>query len=234
MNVRLERLRPVRSLPGRAFWRANTALTSFGERHGIDWLTYNPLQMYAYHLLAGRAAPAAIRAMGESFPDALRYVDVGAGSGAFAAEALRRGREVRSYERSRAGRLYARLQGVQCRPFDLNQPVLRDLDGTTYDLAYCFEVAEHLSQPLGDRLVSVLCRLAPIVVFSAAGPGQGGLGHVNEQPLDYWRERFDRAGRRYRDDLTDRFRARLVSHGADQAWLLSNTMIFTGDGATTR
>jgi len=28
------------------------------------------------------------------------------------------------------------------------------------------------------------------VMFSAAVPGQGGEHHVNEQPLEYWREKF--------------------------------------------
>src|SRR5919201_1645348 len=106
----LDRWRPMRSLPGRAVWRLNTALASRGERHGVDWLTYNPLQMRAYHVLARSAAHHTMLALHEIFPAAQRYVDVGAGTGAFAAEAKRQGRIVFACERSRVGRLWARSQ----------------------------------------------------------------------------------------------------------------------------
>jgi SAM-dependent methyltransferase len=59
-----------------------------------------------------------------------------------------------------------------------------------FDLALCLEVAEHLPPATGDRLVEHLTELAPLVVFSAAVPGQEGADHVNEQWQDYWRERF--------------------------------------------
>lgn len=63
-----------------------------------------------------------------------------------------------------------------------------------FDLAVCLEVAEHLSPGAADAFIGTLCALAPIVVFSAAIPGQGGHGHLNEQPPAYWVERFERHG----------------------------------------
>lgn len=59
-----------------------------------------------------------------------------------------------------------------------------------YDLAVSLEVAEHLPAERADAFVAKLCDLAPVVLFSAAIPGQGGTGHVNEQWPDYWAERF--------------------------------------------
>lgn len=50
-----------------------------------------------------------------------------------------------------------------------------------------------------------LCALAPVVLFSAAAPGQGGLGHVNEQWPAYWVERFERHGYRCSGALRWRF-----------------------------
>jgi hypothetical protein len=35
---------------------------------------------------------------------------------------------------------------------------------------------------------------APVVLFSAAIPGQGGYGHVNEQWPGYWARMFDECG----------------------------------------
>jgi hypothetical protein len=58
------------------------------------------------------------------------------------------------------------------------------------DIACCFEVAEHLAPDLGDRLVAFLCGLGATIIFTAAPPGQGGDGHINEQRQSYWRERF--------------------------------------------
>ena len=60
----------------------------------------------------------------------------------------------------------------------------------TYDLAISLEVAEHLTEKSGQRLVRLLTNLAPVVLFSAAIPGQGGKNHINEQWQSYWVELF--------------------------------------------
>ena len=59
-----------------------------------------------------------------------------------------------------------------------------------FDLALCIEVAEHLRAERGDELIEYLCARADSVLFSAAVPGQGGTGHINEQPQSYWHARF--------------------------------------------
>lgn len=74
---------------------------------------------------------------------------------------------------------------------DLAQPI--DL-GRYFDLVQSLEVAEHLPADRADTFVDSLVRHAPIVLFSAATPGQGGEHHVNEQPFEYWREKFRRRG----------------------------------------
>lgn len=59
-----------------------------------------------------------------------------------------------------------------------------------FDLAVCLEVAEHVAPAAAEAFVAWLVSLAPVVVFSAAVPGQGGEGHVNEQPPGYWCDLF--------------------------------------------
>lgn len=59
-----------------------------------------------------------------------------------------------------------------------------------FDLALCLEVAEHLEASFADELVRRLVALAPVCLFSAAIPHQGGTHHVNEQWPDYWAQRF--------------------------------------------
>ncbi len=73
------------------------------------------------------------------------------------------------------------------RAADLNQPVEINRE---YDLAICLEVAEHVAPSSGQILVKNLVKAAPLILFSAAIPGQGGIGHINEQWPKYWQLAF--------------------------------------------
>lgn len=61
-----------------------------------------------------------------------------------------------------------------------------------YDLALCLEVAEHIAPNDGYKLVEWLCNNATIIVWSAAIPGQTGVGHINEQWQHFWEVSFAR------------------------------------------
>jgi hypothetical protein len=50
----------------------------------------------------------------------------------------------------------------------------------SYDLAVCIGVAEHLPHERAASFVADLGRLAPVVAFAAAIPGEGGRDNVNE------------------------------------------------------
>lgn len=63
-----------------------------------------------------------------------------------------------------------------------------------FDLVNCLEVAEHLDPVRGPSFAADLARLADVVAFSAAVPGQGGTHHVNEQWPSYWIPHFRAAG----------------------------------------
>lgn len=67
--------------------------------------------------------------------------------------------------------------------------------GMRYDLAICLEVGEHLPASAADTLVDTLCGASDLILFSAATPGQGGDGHINEQPHEYWDAKFAARGR---------------------------------------
>lgn len=208
-------------------------LSDLGERRDLDWLTYNPLRMRMFHRYAVRDAPAVMATLQEAFARCNSFVDVGCGSGAYAAEAQRRGLHVVGCERSRVGRMIARRQGVHCKSFDLSREPATDVD-ERFDLAYCLEVAEHLPEALGLRLVAFLSRIAPVVVFTAAAPGQGGTGHVNEQPKAYWRAAFRRCGMEAAPLLSDTVRAGFESHGVQARWLIDNVDVYLGAAAVQR
>ena len=63
---------------------------------------------------------------------------------------------------------------------DLGKPLPLD---ERYDLAVSLEVGEHLEASLAGGLVDSLTRLAPVVLFSAAIPGQSGTHHGLLLPL---------------------------------------------------
>ena len=149
-----------------------------------------------------------------------RVVDVGCGQGAWVSVFLEHGvPEVLGVDGEWVdpADLLIPLQRFQHR--DLRQPL--EL-GATFDLAVCLEVAEHLPPDQADRFVESLTRLAPVVLFSAAIPHQGGVGHLNEQWPDYWAERFARRGFRTLDVL----RRELWDDGEVAWWYVQNTLIF--------
>ena len=76
-------------------------------------------------------------------------------------------------------------------PTDLGRPLVV---GRRFDLAISLEVAEHLPPSRAHSFVRDLTELAPAVLFSAAVPGQGGMGHVNEQWQSYWIDLFAKNG----------------------------------------
>jgi hypothetical protein len=72
---------------------------------------------------------------------------------------------------------------------DLSKPLNL---GRIFDLVIGLECAEHLNGgELGaENYVNTLTKHGSYILFSAATPGQGGNGHVNEQPHEYWHQKF--------------------------------------------
>lgn len=104
-------------------------------------------------------------------------------------------------------------------PTDLGRPVTLD---RRFDLAMSFEVAEHLPAARAAGFVRDLTRLAPAVLFAAALPGQGGVGHINEQWQSYWIDRFAEQGYEAWDIVRP-----AVWHDPDVAfWYRQNTFLF--------
>jgi hypothetical protein len=93
--------------------------------------------------------------------------------------------------------------------------------GRTFDLAICVEYAEHLPDSRAASLVADLTKLAPVVAFSAAIPGQGGAGHVNEQWPAYWQQHFAAAGFR----MVDAVRRTLWTAPGGPAYLAQNLFL---------
>lgn len=60
--------------------------------------------------------------------------------------------------------------------------------------AICLEMAEHLPEWKADLFVEWLTQCSNQILWSAAIPGQGGVGHINEQWPNYWIHKFNDLG----------------------------------------
>jgi hypothetical protein len=99
-----------------------------------------------------------------------------------------------------------------------------------YDLALTIEVAEHLPEQAADRFCASLVAASDRILFSAAIPKQGGIGHVNEQPLMYWVEKFWRLGY----VPLEAMRPYLASDRAIYPWLRQNLIMFVSYSVLVR
>lgn len=100
-----------------------------------------------------------------------------------------------------------------------------DADATSHehaDLAVCLEVAEHLPADESDELVDALAEVAPLILFSAAIPGQTGHGHINCQWPGYWVSKFMRHGLLVSEDL----RWNIWHDTAIEPWYKQNLLLF--------
>ena len=179
----------VRRWLGLVFQKMHMSLSALGQRLGWEWLTYNPLVIMSFERAARRNAPKFADAVLLEFPNLHSLADVGCGTGNFAAEFKKRGLTVIGCEYNRSARARARRKSVEAIDFDLSH-LSQKLPGTPYDIAISLEVGEHVPPDLADALVVYLASTSDVIVFTAAQPGQGGHGHVNEQPLTYWDAKF--------------------------------------------
>ena len=103
----------------------------------------------------------------------------------------------------------------------------RDLRGRInidrrFDVAMSLEVAEHLPESSAAEFIGSLVKLAPVVLFSAAIPHQGGTGHLNEQWQDYWAAHFESHGYLVIDTL----RRRVWDNPRVARWYKQNMLLY--------
>jgi len=153
-----------------------------------------------------------------------RVIDVGCGTGALL-EALReKGCEVKGLEYSNAALEYCRARQLNVSKFNLGKDIFND--NCTFDVAISIEVAEHLPERVSDRYIDLLTKLSHTIIFTAAPPGQGGKGHVNEHPPSYWLSKYRQRGFEYNVELSNRLKESWKAFGSVQSWYFQNLMIF--------
>ena len=129
--------------------------------------------------------------------------------------------------------------GIQVRGFDIDERIhgkqsLRILDcskyrlgASGYDLILCLEVAEHMPMEEARELINNIAQsLRPggTLIWSAAQPGQTGVGHINCQSRDAWIALLERAGLP-QDHIAERSLMQAVRDGPHMGWFASNAVV---------
>lgn len=156
-------------------------------------------------------------------PDSV--LDLGCGRGIWLATAAKFGaRRLRGFDGA-----WARDTGLVSDAIDFSAIDLdRELPGSAErsDLAICLEVAEHLAADRAEPLVEWLTNAAPVVLFSAAIPGQGGTGHRHERWPSYWIELFRACGH----ERIDALRPSLWHDESIEPYYRQNMLLFVARG----
>lgn len=147
-------------------------------------------------------------------------VDIGCGVGTWLAAFRDLGIEdVVGYDGDYVDRSLLQIPAEAFHPVDLNQPLRLS---RRFDLAVSLEVGEHLHPERSGSLVADLVAAAPVVLFSAAIPFQGGTDHINERWQDYWAEQFALHGYHPRDYV----RPRIWDDPTVEPWYAQNTLLY--------
>ncbi|HWB59154.1 MAG TPA: methyltransferase domain-containing protein [Chthoniobacteraceae bacterium] len=166
---------------------------------------YDDEYYQGYEAANGNAHDLFAKTVGAEFrPETV--VDVGCGNGAISAAFLRYGcREAHAFDGSAAAIEAARKRGLtNVTQLDLISTKEIPVAG---DLTVCCEVAEHLPEKYAAHLCELLSKPSPILVFTAAPPGQGGHLHVNLQPQSWWIDLMKKYGMNHDEEAVLRVRA---------------------------
>lgn len=143
--------------------------------------------------------------------------DLGAGTGVYVEELRKLGIRAQGYD----------ICDPQPRPDLVTTASLLDVEDPA-PVVLCLEVAEHIEQSLSQQVIEAVWRNTQpggTVIWSAAQPGQGGVGHINCQPPLYWTAYAQAQGfvRDYalEDDLHE-----WITSGYHMGWFARNRQIW--------
>lgn len=147
-------------------------------------------------------------------------VDVGCGDGSWLSVFWKLGvKEIFGIDGEYVDRKVLQIPVERFQAIDLTKPFALD---RAFDLAVSLEVGEHLPSNCAPSFVEGLTRLAPVILFSAAIPHQGGVDHINEQWPDKWAALF----RKHGFLPVDCIRKRVWRNDVVEWWYAQNTLLF--------
>lgn len=121
-------------------------------------------------------------------------IDIGCGVGTWLSILREKGITVSGYDGGWVPKKYLQIKENEFRETSLDVD-LADRDSALWksspvDMLITLEVAEHLAPEAAPQLIDFITTHSKCALFSAAIPGQGGDGHINEQWPSYWANLF--------------------------------------------
>lgn len=147
-------------------------------------------------------------------PDSV--LDIGCGPGHFVEAMIERGMHAR---------------GIDLEPQEYQWVSQGDITKRAfrqYGLVLCLEVAEHIPEEDAERVVNnIVDSVKPggHLIFTAAAPGQGGVGHVNCKPRQYWCQLFESSGL-WADNIGCDNLYNFAKSGYHMGWFTQNLLMF--------
>lgn len=201
--------------------------TRIGDELGV----LNPDTIYRESWYADMASDKQLRKDADSIVSAIdtefnpeTVIDLGCGVGHYLRAFQDRNVSIHGVEGAEKAFNQLQIPVDKVEHYDLREPYSPPEE---YELAICFEVAEHLPERSASTLVDSLADCAPQVLFTAATPGQGGTHHVNEQPREYWIQKFSDRGYTYEDETVQVLRTEMDVEKA--MWIPENLFVFKSD-----
>jgi SAM-dependent methyltransferase len=190
----------------------------------MDYLDLHRKLDDAVRLTADLVAPMLM----ETLDKPVSVVDVGCGNGVWLAAFHRAGvQDFLGLDGDYIDRGSLQIPSERFHSVDLAKPFRTD---RRFDLAVSLEVGEHLPAAAADDFVASVAALSDAVLFSAAVPGQGGVGHINEQWPSYWKTKFERLGY----TAFDAVRPRIWLNPDVLYWYAQNILLFVRTVSVSR
>lgn len=94
-------------------------------------------------------------------------------------------------------------------------------------VAICLEVVEHIPEDDSDEIVEKISTMfLDTLIFTAAQPGQGGVGHINCQYPKYWDDKFQNVGLKRNKLMEDTLRW-YCKQGRYMGWFYNNLLVYS-------
>jgi SAM-dependent methyltransferase len=209
-------------------FRRHEELSSDGET--TKSLSHDDVYDPGYFQFVEQTSARSSAIIAKSIVDTLRpasVVDAGCGTGVLLDQLRSLGVHGRGLEYAEAALRMCLDRQLEVIKFDLTNDQLPPGFGTA-DVVISLEVGQQLPPAGADRYVGLLCQLADVIIFSSGVPGQGDRRVLNEQPHQYWVDKFRQHGYRFDEVVSYRWREEWMLQDT-APWFYRNVMILRGN-----
>ena len=157
--------------------------------------------------------------------DPKSIVDFGCGTADILSPFEKKGITVLGIDGSKYNKKCSKIQQSNFLVFDLRN---KYKPKRSYDLCFCFEVAEHIEEKYSDVLISSLIQSSPVILFSAS-LAMDGVDHVNLHPYEWWKQRFRKYDFYFDPASTSTLKDGMRKLSGIRTWYIDNVMVFRKD-----